>query len=82
MARRKGNTWYVGALTNWERRTVEFDLSFLGEGEWMAELYKDGMNADRIASDYQKMVIAVPQNRKLTVNLAEGGGCALKLYKK
>jgi len=82
MARRKGNTWYVGALTNWERRTVEFDLSFLGEGEWMAELYKDGMNANRIASDYQKMVIAVPQNRKLTVNLAEGGGCALKLYKK
>ena len=82
MARRKGDVWYVGALTNWTKRTMKFDLSFLGEGEWTIELYKDGINADKIASDYRKSVIFVPQNRKLTVNLAEGGGCAMKIYKK
>ena len=82
MARRKGDVWYVGALTNWKKRTMKFDLSFLGEGEWTIELYKDGINADKIASDYRKSVIFVPQNRKLTVNLAEGGGCAMKIYKK
>ena len=82
MARRKGDVWYVGALTNWKKRTMEFDLSFLGEGKWTIELYKDGINADKIASDYRKSVIFVPQNRKLTVNLAEGGGCAMKIYKK
>lgn len=82
MARRKGDVWYVGALTNWKKRTMEFDLSFLGEGEWTIELYKDGINADKIASDYRKSVIFVPQNCKLTVNLAEGGGCAMKIYKK
>ena len=77
MARRKGDVWYVGALTNWKKRTMEFDLSFLGEGKWTIELYKDGINADKIASDYRKSVIFVPQNRKLTVNLAEGGGLSL-----
>ena len=82
MARRKGDVWYVGALTNWKKRTMKFDLSFLGEGKWTIELYKDGINADKIASDYRKSVIFVPQNRKLTVNLAEGGGCAMKIYKK
>ncbi len=82
MARRQGDTWYVGSLTNWEKRTVELDFSFLGEGQWAAELYKDGPNAGTIASDYQKLVIAVPDNRRMEVTLAEGGGCALKLYKK
>lgn len=40
---------------------MEFDLSFLGEGKWTIELYKDGINADKIASDYRKSVIFVPQ---------------------
>lgn len=82
IARRKGNTWYVGALTNWDKRRLVLDLSFLGEGQWCAELYKDGMNADAIASDYKKEFIDIPQNRKIEVSLAQGGGCALKIYRK
>ena len=82
MARRKGDIWYLGTLTNWEKRTMEIDLSFLGDGEWSAELYKDGVNAGTVASDYIKSIIAIPQDRKLSVTMAEGGGCALKIYKK
>lgn len=82
MARRKGDIWYLGTLTNWEKRTMEIDLSFLGDGEWSAELYKDGVNAGTVASDYTKSIIAIPQDRKLSVTMAEGGGCALKIYKK
>ena len=82
MARRKGNVWYVGTLTNWEKRSLNIDLDFLGEGEWVAEVYKDGVNAGTVASDYTKSVILVPQDRKLSVTMAEGGGCALKIYKK
>ena len=82
MARRKGNVLYVGTLTNWEKRSLNIDLDFLGEGEWVAEVYKDGVNAGTVASDYTKSVILVPQDRKLSVTMAEGGGCALKIYKK
>lgn len=82
MARRRGETWYVGSLTNWDARTLELDLSFLGEGDFAAELYTDGANAHRIASDYACQTIAIPSDRKLSVSLAQGGGSALKIYKR
>lgn len=82
IARQRGNTWYLGALTNWDRRTLDIDLSFLGEGNWQAEIFRDGANADRIASDYKKETIDIPTNRKLTISLAQGGGYAMKIYKR
>ena len=81
MARRKGDVWYVGSLTNWDARTLTLDLSFLGAGRWKAEMFHDGVNANRLASDYQKTVTDIPASRKLTVKMAQGGGCALKIYK-
>ena len=33
IARRHGNDWYIGALTNWTPRELDLDLSFLGEGD-------------------------------------------------
>ena len=81
MARRKGDVWYVGSLTNWDARTLTLDLSFLGAGRWKAEMFHDGVNANRLASDYQKSVTDIPASRKLTVKMAQGGGCALKIYK-
>ena len=80
MARRKGDVWYVGSLTNWDARTLTLDLSFLGAGRWKAEMFHDGVNANRLASDYQKTVTDIPASRKLTVKMAQGGGCALKIY--
>ena len=71
---RKGDTWYVGGITNWEARTVNLDLSFI-EGKQM-ELFVDGINAHRHAEDYKKSVGTVPAT--LTVHLAPGGGFALK----
>ena len=82
IARRKGDTWYVGSMTNWDARSLELDLSFLGDGNYTAEIYKDGVNAHRVAKDYKKEVIDVPANRKLNVNLAPGGGLAVKITAK
>jgi alpha-glucosidase len=82
LARRKGDVWYVGSMTNWDARSMELDLSFLGEGRYTAELFKDGINAHRVAKDYRKEIIDIPANRKLAVNLAAGGGLALKITMK
>lgn len=82
MARRKNDTWFVGGMTNWTARDVTLDLSFLPEGEYTAVLFRDGINADRDATDYKKEIQAVSNSRKLTIHLAPGGGFAMRLIKK
>lgn len=79
IARQKDNIWYVGSLTNWEERILELDLSFLGDGDFTAEVYKDGANANRIASDYKKEVISIPADKKLRIKMAQGGGYVMKV---
>lgn len=81
VAKRSGDVWYVGAMTDWNARTMELDLSFLGEGDWKVEYFADGINADRIASDYKKGSAVLPASRKLEVRLAPGGGFAARLTK-
>lgn len=82
IARRHGNDWYIGALTNWTPRELDLDLSFLGEGDYTLELFKDGINADRAARDYKKEVIPVPTDRKLKIRMAPGGGYAARIQKR
>jgi alpha-glucosidase len=82
IARRKGETWFVGAMTNWSPRELTIDLSFLSAGEYTAEIFKDGINADRDATDYKKEVITVKSGDKLKVKLMNGGGWVARIEKK
>jgi alpha-glucosidase len=82
IARRKGDTWYVGAMTNWIPRELTLDLSFLGTGNFEAVIFKDGINADRDAADYKKETIKVSSAEKLKINLAPGGGWAARIEMK
>lgn len=81
MARQKNDVWYVGALTNWDSRDMELDLSFLGEGEYKAEIFEDGINADRVGKDYKRRVIPVPADRRLKIHMASGGGHVMRIWK-
>lgn len=76
MARRIGDTWYVGGMTDWNARELTLDLSFLPEGDHEVVIYRDGANAYRAASDYKKETIKLPADGKLTVHMAPGGGFA------
>ncbi|WP_243350258.1 glycoside hydrolase family 97 protein [Parabacteroides sp. FAFU027] len=82
IARQKGDVWYVGSLTNWDERGLDIDLSFLGEGNFVAEIFKDGVNANRTASDYKRELITIPSNKKMSFKMAKGGGFAMRIYKK
>jgi len=82
IARRSGDAWYVGALTNWDERDITLDLSFLGEGEWTLDIFEDGPNAQKAARDYVHTTATVPADRKITVHLAPGGGWAAKITRK
>lgn len=82
IARRSGDAWYVGALTNWDERDITLDLSFLGEGEWSLDIFQDGPNAEKAARDYVHTTANVPAGRKITAHLAPGGGWAAKITRK
>lgn len=74
VARRKGDTWYVAAMTDWTARNLTIDLSFLGEGTYEAEIFSDGVNAEKEATDYKHTKQSVKAGDKLDVHLASGGG--------
>ena len=76
IARRKGRDWFLGAMTNSEKRTIEIDLSFLGEGAYDGKLFVDSSNS---AADPKSLLIRNVQaasDTKLTAELAPAGGMA------
>lgn len=78
--RKKDVNWYVGGMTNWDRRDVELDFSFLPEGvRYMATLFVDGINADKQAEDYRMEKRIVDRESRMKLHLASGGGFAMKL---
>jgi len=81
MARRSGDTWYVGAMTDWTPRELSCDLSFLGEGKFQARIWQDGVNASRRARDFATRELLANASDSLSVLLAPGGGWVAILEK-
>jgi len=79
LARRSGTEWFVGALTDWTRRDMDLDLSFLPGGQYSMEIFQDGINADRYAGDYKHFTINVKSGEKMKIHLAPGGGWAARI---
>ena len=77
IARRKDFRWYVGAITNWEERDLYLDLSVLPNfGAKSGQIFRDGINANRVAKDYVAEQIQVMGN-KIKLHLAKGGGAVI-----
>jgi alpha-glucosidase len=66
-------------MNNWNPRDLTIDLSFLPSGNYEAEIFKDGINADRDATDYKREIQKVSSHDKLNVHLASGGGWAARI---
>lgn len=82
IARSKDGDWYIGCMTNWEPREMEIDFSFLGPGKHEIEIWHDGENADRYASDYNKDAMKISSGVKLKIKLAPGGGWAAIVHER
>ncbi len=75
LARRSGDNWYVGGMTDEGQRIFTMDFSFLEEGgNYEIEWIEDGINSDRIAKDYLKKTQSVKQGDVLEINMNSGGG--------
>ena len=79
LAKAKGETWYVGAMNNWTEREIIIDFNFLPGINYNASVYSDGLNANKVASDYKFEEIKLQRDSKLKVKLASGGGAVIKL---
>jgi alpha-glucosidase len=74
VARRKGDLWYVGSMTDWTPRELSLDLGFIGD--CTIDAFEDGVNAHRTASDYARRGYVVKKGEPLRIRLAPGGGWA------
>ncbi|MDQ0931385.1 glycoside hydrolase family 97 protein [Streptomyces turgidiscabies] len=80
VARRHGDTWFLGAMTNETSRTLSLPLTFLGGGSYTATVYADGTPG---TSPYQTPVVVstrtVTPATTLNVAMAPAGGQAIIL---
>ena len=74
VARRRGDTWYVGAMTAGPPRTLEIPLGFLGQGRFEAEVWKDAYEADDYPDRLMKEKKSVSAKDTISAQMASAGG--------
>src|ERR1039458_4585161 len=79
IARRRGNEWFVGSITNEDARELDVPLSFLGSGACDAEIYSDGPKAATEPTDSVVEKRRVVAQTVLKLKLAAAGGSAIRL---
>ena len=79
IARRNGDSWYLGGLTDWTARDLEIPLAFLGPGAYEARIFADGPDAAVKATDLSIRNVRVNSRGSLKVRMAPGGGIAVIL---
>jgi alpha-glucosidase len=80
LARRSGNDWYVGSLTDWVARDVKVPLSFLGDGKYVAEIYADAPDAAEEPTHTILTRQTVDRTTVLDVHMVSGGGNAMWIH--
>lgn len=80
MARRKGNEWFLGGITDWTPREINVDLTSLNltAGSQMT-IFTDGVNAGRNGNDYKRENRDIDGSSPLKINMAAGGGFAARI---
>lgn len=75
VAKRNGDKWYVGAMTNWTKRDLPLKLSFLKEGvTYSMQVLEDGLNTIHHAADYKISQREVKAGEELVMSIGAGGG--------
>ena len=79
MAKRKGDKWFIGGITNNGEKEREFtiNLDFLNKDRsYRMTSFEDGINAGRQAMDYRCKSSQVKAGEQLTVKMVRNGGFA------
>ena len=80
VARRSGNKWYIGGITNETARDIDVKLDFLAEGlSYIATSFTDGINSSVQAMDYRKESTRLSRNSTIRIHMVRNGGYAAVL---
>ena len=80
IARRKGEEWFIGSITNNEARALPVSLDFLPEGKnYVAEIYTDGERSIKTRTKVKCSRYRVNSMTKLNFELKASGGSAVRL---
>ena len=81
IARRKGEHWFVGGITNEKERTLQLPLSFLEKGGYRMTVYSDGRDVKWNPNSIQVEQKELTNKDTISVRLESGGGVAITIYK-
>lgn len=81
VARRKGDEWWIGALTNWTPRDIEVKAEFLDAGDHVMKSWEDGPNAAKEGTDHVVKETKLTKDSKFTIRMVQGGGFAAVVRK-
>lgn len=78
VARRHGQRWFLGAMTNEKARTLKVSLAFLGAGRRKASVFADGAPAEKaMRTPVMIRETMLDGSMSLTLDLAPSGGQAI-----
>ena len=80
IARKHGDSWYMGSITDWTPRELSTPLDFLGEGDYVAEIYADSSDADKNAESVTASKVLVNAGDTMMIRMGPGGGYAVHFY--
>jgi alpha-glucosidase len=78
-ARRSGNDWFIGSMTNSEARTLEIKLDFLNDGKYQMVAFEDAPDADINAEKVIRTARTITKGDIIQIKMAPGGGFAAYL---
>ena len=82
VARRKGNVWHAAAITNREGRDFSFTPTFLGDGNWVVEIFRDADDADVNPTHFvHENGKTVRAEDPMSFHMSPGGGFVVRFSK-
>lgn len=79
IARRKGEEWYLGSITNTKSRKLTYPLNFLSKDtSYIAEIYEDGDSTITTRTKIKITNRIVNNNDVFDFNLKQSGGVAIR----
>jgi alpha-glucosidase len=74
IAKRSGDTWFLGVMNNSIRKNAEINLDFLPSGNFEAEMWADTKNSDKVPAEIKKSLRKVKNIDTFKIEMAKNGG--------
>jgi alpha-glucosidase len=74
LAKRSGNNWFIGAMTNESKRMLTVQLDFLSPGNYEMEIWQDAKDAGEQPTHLDKVKKTIKAGEKIKIDMKEGGG--------